>query len=68
MVSDAAVAHHLVSEDDEAQVVHILYIILLDVYPVLGCHRKDSKKGGRRWRGENKTEQIVSQSRMSTIN
>lgn len=36
MVSNAAVAHHLVSEYDEAKVVHILHIVLLNIDPVLG--------------------------------
>lgn len=35
VVSDAAVAYHLVSEDDQAQVVHVLHIVLLYVNPVL---------------------------------
>ncbi|TNN34303.1 hypothetical protein EYF80_055537 [Liparis tanakae] len=40
VVSDAAVAHHLVSEDDEAQVVHVLHIVLLNVHTVLGNERE----------------------------
>ena len=35
VVSDAAVAHHLVPEDDEAQVVHVLHVVLLHVHSVL---------------------------------
>jgi len=35
VVPDAAVAHHLVPEDDEAQVVDILHVVLLHVHAVL---------------------------------
>lgn len=35
MVSDAAVPNHLVSEDDQAQVIDILYVILLHIHTVL---------------------------------
>lgn len=35
VVPDAAVADHLVPEDDEAQVVDILYIVLLNIHSVL---------------------------------
>lgn len=40
VVSDAAVANHLVPEYDEAQVVHILHVVLLNIDPVLGDKRK----------------------------
>lgn len=36
VVPDAAVADHLVPEDDEAQVVDVLHVVLLHVYAVLG--------------------------------
>lgn len=36
MVPDAAVADHLVPKDDEAQVVDVLHIVLLNVHSVLG--------------------------------
>lgn len=36
VVPDAAVADHLVPEDDEAQVVDVLHIVLLNVHSVLG--------------------------------
>lgn len=35
VVPDAAVADHLVPEDDEAQVVDVLYVVLLHVHSVL---------------------------------
>lgn len=35
VVSDAAVPNYLVSEDDQAQVIHILDIILLHIHAVL---------------------------------
>lgn len=35
VVSDAAVTHHLISEDDEPQVVDVLNIILLHVHAIL---------------------------------
>lgn len=35
MVSNAAVSHYLVPEYDEAKVVYILHVILLNVHPVL---------------------------------
>lgn len=39
VVPDAAVADHLVPEDDEAQVVHVLYVVLLHIHAVLGVVR-----------------------------
>lgn len=36
VVPDAAIADHLVPEDDEAQVVDVLHIVLLNVHSVLG--------------------------------
>lgn len=35
VVPDAAVADHLVPEDDEAQVVDILHIVLLNIHSIL---------------------------------
>lgn len=35
VVSDAAVSNDLVSEDDQAQVIHVLYVILLHIHAVL---------------------------------
>lgn len=35
MVSDAAVADHLVPEDDEPQVIDVLHVVLLHVHAVL---------------------------------
>lgn len=35
MVSDAAVADHLVPEDDEPQVIDILHVVLLHIHAVL---------------------------------
>lgn len=35
MIPNAAVAHHLVSEYDEAKVVDIFHIVLLNIDPVL---------------------------------
>lgn len=36
MVSNAAIADNLVPEYDQAKVVHILHIVLLNIDPVLG--------------------------------
>lgn len=44
MVSNAAVAHHLVPEYDEAEVVHILHIVLLNIDPVLRDKREWGEK------------------------
>ena len=35
VVSDAAVANHLIPKDDETQVVDVLYVVLLHINPVL---------------------------------
>lgn len=41
MVSNAAVAHHLVPKYDEAKVVHVLHIVLLNIDPVLQSKRRE---------------------------
>lgn len=44
VVSDAAIADHLISKDDKTQVVDILHVVLLDVDPVL--RDRHTKKDG----------------------
>lgn len=63
MVSDAAVAHHLIPEDNEAQVVHVLHVILLNVYAVLDFNRNVVEMWGRKtnW------NRLVSKSSMSRM-
>lgn len=46
VVPDAAVADHLVPKDDEAQVVDVLYVVLLHVHAVLGDWRWGWGRGG----------------------
>lgn len=41
MVSDATVADHLISKDDETQIVDVLYIILLNIHAVLWWEEKN---------------------------
>lgn len=43
MVSDAAVPNDLVSEDDQAQVIDILYVILLHIHTVLEIQNTQRK-------------------------
>lgn len=43
VVSDTTIADDLIPKDDKTQVVDILYIILLYIYPVLWGEKKHKK-------------------------
>lgn len=43
MVSDAAIPHNLISEDDQAEIVDVLHIILLNIHTVLDRQREKKK-------------------------
>ncbi len=43
MISDAAISHNLISEDDQAQIVDVLHVILLNIHTVLDRQRKKKR-------------------------